>query len=112
MVTLFVRLSGLLRTRRIFPNVYGYAFSEMQITVRKLDTSFTQKLRNNVCCAMAAKSTIAAAAKVISKPRRFTPRRAALTLVGFKLDHNDIMTFFVCLRLLNLTRQVVYQTVE
>ena len=78
--------------------MYGYAFSEMQIAVRKLDTSFTQKLRNNVCCAMAAKSTIAAAAKVISKPRRFTPRRAALTLVGFKLDHNDVFCLFTVIK--------------
>jgi hypothetical protein len=40
---------------------------------------------------MAAKSTVAAAAKIISKPRRFTPRRAALTLVRFTLHLNDLM---------------------
>jgi hypothetical protein len=46
---------------------------------------------------MAARVTVAATAKVISKPRRFTPRRAALTLVGSSLDHNDMFQmFFVC----------------
>jgi hypothetical protein len=40
---------------------------------------------------MAAKSTVAAAAKIISKPRRFTPRRAALTLVRFTLHLDKLM---------------------
>ena len=40
---------------------------------------------------MAAKATVAATAKVISKPRRFAPRRAALTLVSCTLDHKKVI---------------------
>ena len=44
---------------------------------------------------MAAKATIAATAKVISKPRRFIPRRAALSLVSCILDHNKVIQMFL-----------------
>ena len=44
---------------------------------------------------MAAMAAIAVTAKVISKPLRFTPRRAALSLVSCILDHNKVIKMFL-----------------